>query len=214
LKFWYDRQQEGDTIAFEFRCFRGPGGDAVPVGEAAKTKRPTSGKRIKKGKQPARGTNDPEGSNEDEDSTRSSDSSSDTDGEDKGDDNEDDADDGNEEVGEVIQVPTKGRKGVKKVLNLPFAAIPAKRNQGAPPPKRKGRYAPSTGPQFEKPLTRRRGHIGTEEDQEEGPSRKKRKIDVAVEKVGPPIGIPKDKPQAGTSGKGGRGKGKGRAKKV
>jgi hypothetical protein len=63
-------------------------------------------------------------------------------------------------------------------------------------------------------VTRRRGHIGTEGDQEEGPSRKKRKIDVAVEKVGPPIGIPKDKPQAGTSGKGGRGKGKGRAKKV
>ena len=137
----------------------------MPVGEAAKTKRPTSGKWVKKGKQPARGTNDPEGSDEDEDLTRSSDSSSDTDGEDKGNDNKDDVDDGNEEeVGEVIQVPTKGRKGVKQVLKLPFAAIPAKRNQGAPPLKHKGRYAPRTGPQFEKPLTQQRGHIGTEED--------------------------------------------------
>jgi hypothetical protein len=222
LKFWYDRQQNGD-ITLKFHRYRGHGGDAVAVGLSAKSKKPTRRKQLRKRKHPARGRNHSVGSDEDDDPTPPSGSPSQSD-EDNEDDEENDlapageeqaeqdGADEDDEAQEMIRIPT--RKGVKEVAKLPFSAVPAKRNIGAPVLKAKGRYVPSTGPQFERPVTRHRGQVVEVEDREEGPSRKKQKINPAVNKVGPPIGIPQDKPEKGKPAKCNGGKGKDRAKRV
>ena len=62
----------------------------------------------------------------------------------------------------------------------------------------KKRYAPATGPQYEKPNTQRRGLDGGDE----GSSAKKEKTEMeGVVKTGPPKGIPRDEPMASKKGK-------------
>jgi hypothetical protein len=188
LKFWYDRQQDPGVKVFEFHCFRGSDGNAVPVGTTGMKKRPAPRKRKRgtKGKRPARDVPTTEESSPSEDESAGGDVGGDA--EDKS-----DEDDEEEEEDENLAI-LHGRKAEKQVTDLPFSAVPAKRTITAPP-KPKNRYQPAKGPQFEKPVTRRgRRQVEVEEDREEGPSRKRQKKDQQVEKVGPPVGVPKDQP--------------------
>jgi hypothetical protein len=118
----------------------------------------------------------------------------------------------------------------KKIITpLPFGAVPAK--QGVPMPKsrpkpkpaykgpelakessssisatvkkpiRKGRHEPTTGPQFEGPVTRGKKRPHEEAEAEGSTSRKRVKADKPVEKYGPPVGVQKNKGKSVAKGK-------------
>ena len=226
LKFWYGRQQDGgiETV-FKFRCIKGKDGkpQEVPIDEEDvlpnKRKKPNRKQRTgKKGRAeqdpkdvdqseedaraPARKTaptkkgkgnmkSGPQRGGEEETSSSSEESPSESDEEEHLEDN---------------SPARRGSSALAPPMPLPFSAPrrklkPSPFQWAAPQPvagPSKKRYAPATGPQYEKPNTRRRGLDGGDE----GSPAKKRKTEMeGVVKTGPPKGIPRDKPMTSKKGK-------------
>jgi hypothetical protein len=108
-----------------------------------------------------------------ESSSSSSESSSESDEEDE------------EDNSEIV----RGRSGRAPPVQLPFGPVPRKPIAG---PSR-NRYDPATGPQYEKPNTRRRG---LNDGGENSPVKRRKIGGKEVVKVGPPRGVKKDKTMA------------------
>jgi hypothetical protein len=231
LKFWYDRQQDRKIeMVFQFRAVKGKQGTVPKSGKSSGAKgksqhrSPSGAKGKSRLRSPSRGKGkswlrSPLVS----DSSTDSDSSEETDGdggvEDKGStsggqnidlDNDADGDDNDSDAREEaegnssesedssrpapIDKPNRG----KKWLPLPFSAVPGQYTPGVKP-----RYMPATGPQYDRPNTRRRAGEETNANgsperrkankvvQQRGGPSKKAKTAHEVTKRGPPRGVAK-----------------------
>jgi hypothetical protein len=239
LKFWYNRQEDPKVKkTFEFHSFRGADGDPVRVQRAKGGVKGKAPKKSARGRGRKRRIEDAEDTEEDSvgdegdgDSLKGPEEEVEEDEED-GEDEEDEEErpepkmnrrklksqkgreeeevDDEEPEPKVKSRRLKVRKDLPGPMVLPFAAVRVVPKPLPARPRPTGRYKPSTGPQFEPPNTRRRKV--SEEDMDEGPSRKKKK-EMEVERFGPPIGKPKDRPEVGKANQskanlGGKGKGK------
>jgi hypothetical protein len=225
LKFWYGRQQDGGAeTVFKFRCIKGKDGEPEEVAmeeetsKARKKKKPVQ-KQGPKGKGKGKGRQEETQSDEDpskdkvpkqplkkagrkapksqpkpqEEIEESSSSSSESPSASDDEENEED------------QVETPRGQFHPASEQLPFGPVPRKLTAG-PSGMRKliagpssKRYNPATGPQYEKPNTRRRALNAVEE----GSPAKKRRTDAdEIVKVGPPRGVKKNMPTASMKGKG------------
>jgi hypothetical protein len=218
LKFWYGRQQDGGAeTAFKFRCIKGKNGKPKEVVteeqlvEVRKKKKPGRKQgRAGKGKERQEDTPSDGHSSESEvpepapkkarrkatkrrpKPQESSDSSSESPSENHNEEDEEDS------------METPGRLGLAPALQLPFGPVPRKPTPG-PSRLRKPtagpsnkRYDPATGPQYEKPNTRRRALNSGDEG---GPAKKQKTVAEQVVKVGPPKGVKKNMTKGKGNGK-------------
>jgi hypothetical protein len=199
LKFWFRRQEDPRTeTVFEFKRIKGKDGEPVGLRVSTTNQRKQVAKRgpRKTGPKKKGSAKTREDSSEREQSGDIEDDQSEDEDDDEEGPEEDNEDDDKEDP--EVDGDGQGSDGLAPPLPLPFGAVPRKGWMSGQSISRKRptkkRNEPATGPQFDRPNTRRRKQRDDDlhDDHDESPPRKKKKTRVP-DKKGPPVGVAPDK---------------------